>query len=128
MNAPEFRIALTVDSFDSAVDFYQHGLGLQFGEKWQNGGNGLFLIAGKALLEIFDQEYAAGVDQIEVGKRTSGKIRLAIEVEDLEESIKKTIQHGATMVHEPIQTPWGDLNARIQAPDGMQITLYQHKK
>jgi len=25
----------------------------------------------------------------------------------------------------PIVTPWGDLNARVQDPDGLQITLFQ---
>jgi hypothetical protein len=28
-------------------------------------------------------------------------------------------------VHPPIETPWGDLNARVQDPDGLQITLFQ---
>lgn len=128
MNDPEIRIAITVDNFDASVDFYQHGLGLKFGEKWQDNGNGQLFRAGKAGLEIFDQAYAAEVDQVETGKRTSGKIRLALEVEDLKASIKNAIKHGATMVHEPVQTPWGDLNARIQAPDGMQITLFQPQK
>jgi catechol 2,3-dioxygenase-like lactoylglutathione lyase family enzyme len=128
MNDPEIRIALTVDSFDKAVDFYQNGLGLKFGEKWENGGNGLILWAGKAGFEIFDQAYAAGIDQVETGKRISGKIRLALEVDDLEKSLKNAIEHGAVLIHEPVQTTWGDLNARIQAPDGMQITLFQPQK
>jgi hypothetical protein len=24
----------------------------------------------------------------------------------------------------PVTTPWGDRNARVQAPDGMQLTLF----
>ena len=128
MNDPEIRIAITVDNFDTAVEFYTHGLGLKFGDKWQNDGNGQLLWAGKAGVEIFDQEYAAGIDQIETGKQTSGKIRLALEVDDIKESLKNAIEHGAILVHEAVQTPWGDLNARIQAPDGMQITLFQPKK
>jgi methylmalonyl-CoA/ethylmalonyl-CoA epimerase len=128
MNDPEIRIAITVENFDKSVDFYQNGLGLRFGEKWKDSGNGQLLWAGKTGLEIFDQEYAAGIDQVETGKETSGKIRLALEVDDIKESLRKAIEYGATLVHEPVQTPWGDLNVRIQAPDGMQITLFQPQK
>jgi catechol 2,3-dioxygenase-like lactoylglutathione lyase family enzyme len=128
MNDPEIRIAITVDNFDTAVEFYTHGLGLKFGDKWQNGGNGQLLWAGKAGVEIFDQEYAAEIDQVETGKRTNGKIRLALEVDNIKESLRKAIEYGATLVHVPVQTPWGDLNARIQSPDGMQITLFQPQK
>ena len=28
------------------------------------------------------------------------------------------------IVPEPVTTPWGDRNARVQAPDGMQLTLF----
>lgn len=125
---PEMRIALTVENFEAAVDFYQNGLELKYGEKWQNDGNGQLLWAGSAGLEIFDEGYAARVDHIETERRISGPVRLAFDVEVFEESLKNAIEHGAVLVHEPIQTPWGDLNARIQAPDGMQITLYQSSK
>lgn len=128
MKNPEIRIALTVDNFKEAIIFYQHGLGLEFGEKWQDSGNGQLFWAGRAGLEIFDQEYATGIDLAETGKRISGKIRFALEVEDIESALKRAIEHGAILIHEPVQTTWGDLNARIQSPDGMQITLFQPQK
>lgn len=31
----------------------------------------------------------------------------------------------ATLMHEPIVTPWKHRNARLQSPDGLQITLFQ---
>jgi len=86
---PEMRIALTVENFEAAVDFYQNGLGLKYGEKWQNDGNGQLLWAGTAGLEIFDEGYAARVDHIETERRISGPVRLAFDVEVLEESLKK---------------------------------------
>jgi hypothetical protein len=30
-----------------------------------------------------------------------------------------------TLVHPSVMTPWGDLNARVQDPDGLQVTLFQ---
>ena len=31
---------------------------------------------------------------------------------------------GAVLVAPPVLTPWGDRNARVEAPDGMQLTLF----
>ena len=31
---------------------------------------------------------------------------------------------GADAVAPPVTTPWGDRNARVRAPDGMQLTLF----
>ena len=31
---------------------------------------------------------------------------------------------GAEEVAPPVSTPWGDRNARVRAPDGMQLTLF----
>jgi uncharacterized glyoxalase superfamily protein PhnB len=39
--------------------------------------------------------------------------------------VDRLLAHGAVLVHQPVMTPWGDLNARLQDPDGMQITLFQ---
>ena len=55
----------------------------------------------------------------------AGQIRFALQVPDLDAALKRALAHGATLVHDPVVTPWGDHNVRIQAPDGMQITLYQ---
>ena len=81
--------------------------------------------AGRATLEIFDPNYAAKVDQIEVGERVSGQIRFAFEVPDVRQAVARALQYSAVLVHEPVLTPWNDLNARIQSPDGLQITLYE---
>jgi hypothetical protein len=39
--------------------------------------------------------------------------------------VRRALQYGATLVHEPMLTPWNDLNARLESPDGLQITLFQ---
>ncbi len=36
----------------------------------------------------------------------------------------RLIAAGAAQVAPPVMTPWGDRNARVQAPDGMQLTLF----
>ena len=80
---------------------------------------------GNATLEIFDEKQAQVIDQLEAEKRISGQIRFAIQVPDLKSAMDRLLAHGATLVHPPVTTPWGDTNVRLQDPDGMQITLFQ---
>jgi methylmalonyl-CoA/ethylmalonyl-CoA epimerase len=125
MPVAEFRIALTTEDFDKAVAFYRDGLGLDPREIWNDNGRGQEFLAGRAVLEIFDPDYAASVDQLEAGERVSGQIRFAFKVPDIHAALESALQYGATLVHEPILTPWNDLNARVRSPEGLQITLYQ---
>jgi len=122
----ELRVALTAKTFDRLVSFYCDGLGLEPAQVWpEDQGRALVLDMGKATLEVFDEKQAQTVDQLEVGRRISGQIRFALQVPDLNAAMQRLQAHGATLVHPPVVTPWGDQNVRFQDPDGMQITLYQ---
>ncbi len=122
----ELRIALTTRDYDRLVKFYCDGLGIEPAAIWDNGqGQALVLNMGNATLEIFDEAQAETIDQIEVGQRISGQIRFALQVPDLQTAMARLLANGATLVHPPIMTPWGDYNVRLQDPDGMQITLFQ---
>ena len=122
----EMRVALTTRDYDRLVKFYCAGLGLEPAQVWNNEqGNGLILNMGNATLELFDEQQAQTVDQIEAGKRISGQIRFALQVPDLKAAMERLLAHGATLVHPPVVTPWGDHNVRLQDPDGMQITLFE---
>jgi catechol 2,3-dioxygenase-like lactoylglutathione lyase family enzyme len=122
----ELRVALTTSDYERSVKFYCDGLGLEPEQLWNNGqGRALILNMGKATLEIFDETQAETIDQIEAKQRISGQIRFALEVPDLPAAMERLLTHGATLVHPPIITPWGDHNVRLQDPDGMQITLFQ---
>lgn len=122
----ELRVALTTEAFDRLASFYRTGLGLEPSQVWpEDQGRALVLDLGKATLEVFDERQAQTIDQIEVGHRVSGQIRFALRVPDLNAAMKRLQAHGATLVHPPVSTPWGDQNVRFQDPDGMQITLYQ---
>ena len=125
MSVAEFRVALTTDDFDKAVAFYRDGLGLDPGDLWTDNGRGQMFRAGQATLEIFDPAYASGIDQIEAGERVSGQIRFAFRVPDIHIAMERALQYGATLVHEPVLTPWNDLNVRLRSPEGLQITLFQ---
>lgn len=122
----ELRIALTSKDFERAVRFYCEGLGIEPSALWNNdGGRAMMLEMGKATLELFDERQAEVIDDLEAGKRVSGQIRFALQVPDVQAAMERLLAHGATLVHPPVKTPWGDYNVRLQDPDGMQITLFQ---
>jgi methylmalonyl-CoA/ethylmalonyl-CoA epimerase len=121
----ELRIALTVDDYAEALAFYRDALGLKLLEEWKSpGANGALLEAGRATLEIFDEGQAAMVDDIEVGRRVAGRVRFALAVDDSVAVGDQLERAGAERLGGPVETPWGDVNVRVQAPDGMQLTLF----
>jgi methylmalonyl-CoA/ethylmalonyl-CoA epimerase len=122
----QLRVALTTSDYERLVKFYCEGLGIKPAAEWQNdGGQALMLEMGQATLELFDETQAEAIDRIEAGKRVSGRVRFALQVPDLKSAMERLLANGAKLVHEPVVTPWGDTNVRLEAPDGMQITLFQ---
>jgi lactoylglutathione lyase len=125
MNVTELRVALTVANFDEALAFYRNAVGLEQIADWTTeNGRVVVLNAGRATLELFDEAQAEFVDEIEAGRRVSGTVRLALEVTDSGETARRLIAAGAEEVAPPVTTPWGDRNARVRTPDGMQLTLF----
>ncbi len=122
----ELRVALTAGDYERSLKFYCEGLGIEPAAIWNNdGGRALMLNMGNATFELFDERQAEVIDQLEAGKRVSGQVRFALQVPDLKSAMDRLLAHGATLVHPPVTTPWGDYNVRFQDPDGMQITLFQ---
>ncbi|HYO88505.1 MAG TPA: VOC family protein [Candidatus Limnocylindrales bacterium] len=122
----QLRVALTVDDHEVAVAFYRDGLGMDTAAIWTGEqGKAVMLEGGAATLELFDERQASSVDAIEAGERVSGPVRLAFTVGDLDAALQRALAYGGVLVHAPVVTPWGDRNARVQAPDGLQITLFQ---
>lgn len=82
------------------------------------------LDAGRATLELVDERHAVTIDEIEVGRRVAGPVRLALEVDDSEATAATLTDAGAELLGGPVDTPWRDRNVRVRAPDGMQLTLF----
>jgi predicted enzyme related to lactoylglutathione lyase len=121
----ELRLVLTVEDFDEALRFYRDALGLR--ERPTPpfpGGRLAILEAGRATLELVDEVQAAGIDEVEVGRRVAGPVRVAFGVPDADEALARLAAVGATVVGEPRAMPWGSRNARVEGPQGMQLTLF----
>lgn len=124
-NVTELRVALTVNDFGQALAFYRDTLGLAELADWSSEvGRVVVLDAGRATLELLDHAQAETVDAIEVGRRVSGTVRLAMKVADSEDVAQRLVAVGAIQVAPRVMTPWGDRNARVQTPEGMQLTLF----
>jgi predicted enzyme related to lactoylglutathione lyase len=127
-NVTELRLVVTAPDYDEALHFYRDVLGLPEREAFASeDGRVTILEAGRATLELTDPPHAAYIDEVEVGRRVAGHIRVAFEVEDTAEAMQTLAAAGATVIAEPTRTPWGSLNARLEAPAGLQLTLFSEE-
>jgi catechol 2,3-dioxygenase-like lactoylglutathione lyase family enzyme len=121
----ELRLVLTVDDFEAAVRLYRDVLGMQALPAFQSSGGQIALLdAGRATVEVIDEAQAAAIDEIEVGRRVAGPVRIALRVGDSRAAAVRLVDAGGEQLAEPVETPWRDVNVRVQAPDGMQLTLF----
>ena len=121
----EMRLVVTATDYAEAVHFYRDVLGLPERASYSSpDGQVVILEAGRATLEIADPAQAEFIDRVEVGRRVAGHIRVAFEVADSAETARVLVANGATLIADATLTPWQDLNARLEAPGGLQLTLF----
>jgi len=127
MNVSELRLVVTTDDYDAAVAFYRDTLGLSESAEYlsEDQGRVIILDAGRATLEIADPGHAVYVDDVEVGRRVAGHVRVAFGVPDAVSATEQLTEAGATLIAAPTRTPWNSLNSRLTGPAGLQLTLFQ---
>lgn len=122
----EMRLVVTASDYDAALRFYRDALGLpELGAFDDGGGRVAILDAGRATLELSDPPHAEHIDRLEVGERVAGHVRIAFQVPDAAAVTDALVAGGATLIAAPVETPWGSLNSRLEAPAGLQLTLFQ---
>lgn len=121
----QLRVVVTAEDYDEALHFYRDTLGMRELEAYAvAGGHVSILDAGRATLELTDPPHAAHIDEVEVGRRVAGHIRIALEVDDSAAMTRTLEAAGATVIAEPTRTPWDSLNARLEGPADLQLTLF----
>ncbi|HEY1623758.1 MAG TPA: VOC family protein [Streptosporangiaceae bacterium] len=121
----ELRLVVTAADYDEALRFYRDVLGLrEQGAFSSPGGRVTILEAGRATLEIADPPHAAYIDEVEVGHRVAGQIRVAFGVADSAAATVTLAEGGATVIAEPVRTPWNSVNSRLEGPGDLQLTLF----
>jgi len=123
----ELRLVVTTDDYDAAVAFYRDVLGMPVSAEYLSADQGRVVIleAGAATLEIGDVAHGEYVDDVEVGRRVAGHLRVALKVDDAGAMTTAAASAGADVVAPPTLTPWHSLNARLRAPAGLQLTLFE---
>ncbi|MEU6913677.1 VOC family protein [Streptomyces olindensis] len=121
----ELRLVVTADDYDAALRFYRDALGLTERAAFASeDGRVTILEAGRATLELTDPNHAAFIDEVEVGRRVAGHVRVAFQVDDSTATTAKLAAAGAEVIAEPTRTPWNSLNSRLEAPGALQLTLF----
>ena len=123
----QLRLVVEADDFDEAVAFYRDALGLEeeFYVESDGGAKVIALQAGRATLELVNSAQRLLIDELEVGRDVSRAVRVGFEVADVVEATAALQAAGAELIGEPTETPWRSLNARLEAPAGLQITLFE---
>lgn len=123
----QLRLVVEVPDFDDAVRFYRDVLGLREQAAFEGEGDARVVIleAGRATLELANPAQKALIDEVEADRRPSPRIRVAFEVDDTAKVTDELTAAGADLVAAPTVTPWRSLNSRLDAPGGLQLTLFQ---
>jgi lactoylglutathione lyase len=123
----QMRLVVEADDYEGAVAFYRDVLGAAEEEAIEGGGGAKVTIldVGRATLEIANPAQVAMIDDVEVGRRVSPRLRVAFEVADTRAVTGDLIDGGAELIAEPTVTPWRSLNSRLAAPADLQITVFE---
>jgi predicted enzyme related to lactoylglutathione lyase len=123
----QLRLIVEADDFERTVAFYRDALGLPEQAAFEGDGDARVAIlqAGRATLEIANPAQKRLIDGVEVGRQVSPAIRVAFEVTDAREATARLVAAGASLVAAPVETPWRSLNSRLEAPAGLQITIFE---
>lgn len=121
----ELRLVVTAADYDEALRFYRDELGLPERAAFSSpDGRVAVLDAGRATLELSDPGHAAFIDEVEVGRRVAGHVRVAFKVDDSPSVTERLAAAGAEVLAPPTRTPWNSLNSRLEAPGALQLTLF----
>jgi catechol 2,3-dioxygenase-like lactoylglutathione lyase family enzyme len=123
----QLRLVVTAEDYDAALAFYRDVLGLVEEEAYQgeDGARVTILDAGRATLELSNPAQVRRIDAVEAEGSPSARIRVAFEVEDSAAVTDDLVRGGAELIAAPRETPWHSLNARLDAPAGLQLTVFQ---
>lgn len=123
----QMRLVVETPDYDEAVAFYRDVLGARE-ELVVHGDEGekvTILDVGRATLELSNPAQVAMIDEVEVGRRVSPRLRVAFEVADARGTTDALVAGGAELIAAPTMTPWQSLNSRLSAPADLQITIFE---
>lgn len=124
----QLRLIIETDDFDEALRFYRDVLGMPEQPAFATEGEDRVSIlhAGIATVELATPTHVRAIDAIEKAPTSEGpRLRIALEVQDTEKTVRAVAASGAEQLSPVVHTPFQTLNARFLAPGGSQVTFFQ---
>ena len=123
----QLRMVVHAPDFEAALSFYRDSLGLPERASFEGAGDARVVIldAGAATLELANDGQVSLIDQVETDGGVSDRIRVAFEVDDTADTVRRLTDVGARVEASARETPWRSLNARLRAPADLQVTVFQ---
>ena len=123
----QMRLVVEVDDYDDAVAFYRDVLGAreELVVDSDGGASVTILDVGRATLELSNPgtgrphrpDRGGQAGESAAARRLRGGRRGRVS--------RDLVAGGAELIAEPTVTPWQSLNARLQAPADLQISVFQ---
>ena len=107
---------MIVDDMEESVKFYTETLDFTLDEVFDVPGGKITLLDGDGF---------AGIELIESTNFEIGLYSIGMDVEDINEEIRKLEEKGANIALKPMKTQVGYM-ARVVDPNGINIVLVQH--
>ena len=120
----QLRLVVTATDYDAALRFYRDVLGMPEEAAFSGDGAGSPSWTPAGPRWSWRPAHADYVDEVEVGRRVAGRVRVAFEVDDGRADTDRSWRgrgHGGRPAD---RTPWDSLNARLDAPAGLHITVF----
>ncbi|MCR2811629.1 MULTISPECIES: TetR family transcriptional regulator [Microbacterium] len=124
----QLRLVVRAERFDEALEFYRDALGMPQAAAYdaEGGARVAILDAGRATLELANPAQVGYIDAVETdGDAPSDPLRIGLEVGDADAAASALVRAGAQLQASARVTPWRSVNARLRAPAGLQLTLFQ---
>lgn len=118
--------ALTVKDLPTSLAWYRDVMGFVVDREHERDGRlqAVSLKAGQVRILINQDDGAKGWDRVK-GEGISLQITTAQDVDAL---AKRVVEHGGTLVMEPVDTPWGARVFRVQDPDGFKMAISTERR
>lgn len=119
-------VTLCVEDLDGMLAFYRDAFGLKV-KFVHESGQYAEMDTGSTVLAFSQTGLAASLIPCGYEKasltRKPGNILIGLEPEDVKETLRAALSHGATLVADVELKPWGWLSAMVRDPEGNVIEL-----
>lgn len=109
---------MIVDDMEESVKFYTETLDFTVDEVFDVPGGKITLLDGEGF---------AGIELIQSNAFETGLYSIGMDVENINDEIKKLEEKGANIALKPVETQVGYM-ARVVDPNGINIVLVQHTR